>query len=336
MPGATSSTIEANGIRMHYWEQGQGPLVILCHGFPELGYSWRHQMGPLSEAGYRVVAPDMRGYGGTGQPQDPQAYTLSHIASDMVGLVRALGAEQAAIIGHDWGAPAAWTSALLRPDIFPALGLLSVPYMSEFWSGPPPTSVMKAMLAAGQMFYQYYFQEPGKAEADLERNVRDSHLRAFYGASGSAPPDQRWRFIFSPHENFLDTLPRPDGLPPWITEPELDVYVKEFTRTGFRGGLNWYRNLDRDRELLGFLAGSRIQQPSIFLAGAEDAVIMMYRASYDALEQTMPGLTAKILIPGAGHWVQQEKPDEVNRRLREFLVSAWPARGSGTSSAARG
>lgn len=321
-----SSTIEANGIRMRYWHDGDGPLVLLCHGFPELGYSWRHQIRALADAGYRVVAPDMRGYGGTDQPAEIEAYTLCHIASDMTCLVQALGAERAAIVGHDWGAAAAWTSALLRPDVFPVLGLLSVPYLMEFYSGPPPSTFMKALLSMGQMFYQYYFQEPGKAEADLERDVRDSHLRVFYAASATAPPDRRWRMMFSPGENLLDTLPATDTLPPWITEEELAVYTTEFQRTGFRGGLNWYRSMDRDRELLGFLAGSKIQQPSIFMAGEEDAVITMYRAAYDALEQTMPRLASKTLIPGAGHWVQQEKPEEVNRLLKEFLESAWPVK----------
>lgn len=324
----TDQTIAANGIRMHLLEQGSGPLVILCHGFPELGYSWRHQIGALADAGYRVVAPDMRGYGGTEQPADAQAYTLCHLAADMVCLVQALGENQAAIIGHDWGAAVAWTCALLRPDMFPALGLLSVPYLTDFWSGPPPTAAMKALLASGQMFYQLYFQYPGKAEAELERDVRDSHLRMFYGVSAGVPLDQRWRLVFSSSEGFLDTLPRPERLPSWLTEEELSVYVREFTRTGFRGALSWYRNMDRDRELLGFLAGSKIQQPSVFLAGAEDAVVTVYRAAFDSLEQTMPRLTSKILIPGAGHWVQQEKPEEVNRHLREFLAAAWPAASS--------
>jgi pimeloyl-ACP methyl ester carboxylesterase len=318
---------------MHLRERGNGPLVILCHGFPELGYSWRHQLPSLAEAGYRVVAPDMRGYGGTDAPIDQNAYTLCHLAADMVGLVSALGG-RAAIVGHDWGAAVAMTCALLRPDLFPAVGLLSVPYMPEFWSGRPPTTAMKLLLAAGQMFYQLYFQEPGRAEADLERDVRRSQLGMFYGASASAPHEQRWRPLFSPSETLLDTLPRPENLPAWLKEEDLEVYVHEFRRTGYRGGLNWYRNLDRDRELLGFLAGSKIQQPSIFIAGEEDGVISMYRPAFDALEENMPRLTKKILIGGAGHWVQQEKPDEVNRLLLEFLVETWPAQGGGAGAAA--
>jgi len=185
--------------------------------------------------------------------------------------------------------------------------------------------MMKAMLAMGQMFYQLYFQEPGKAERDLEQDVRYSHLALFWGASASAPPGQRWRFLFSPSETLRDTLPRMEGLPPWLTEEALETYASEFGKTGFRGGLNWYRNLDRDRELLGFLAGSKIQQPSVFIAGEEDAVIQMYRPAFDTLETSMPRLTKKLLIPGAGHWVQQEKPEEVNQALLDFLKQAWPA-----------
>ena len=329
--------VSANGMQMHLLEEGQGPLVLLCHGFPELGYSWRYQIPVLAEAGYRVVAPDMRGYGGTDAPGDQDAYTLCHLAADMVCLVNALGEKQAAIIGHDWGAPVAWTCALLRPDIFPALGLLSVPYLADIWSGPPPMQSMKMLLAMGQMFYQLYFQEPGKAEREFEQDVRATHLGLFYGASGSAPPEHRWRFLFSPSETLADTMPRPSGLPPWLREEELDVYVREFKRTGFRGGLNWYRNLDRDRELLGFLAGAKITQPALFAAGEEDAVIQMYRPAFDTLEQNVPNLTKKVLIPGAGHWVQQEKPAEVNQLLSEFLTRAWPAKsgaGDGLASPA--
>lgn len=317
--------VTSNGIRMQAIEAGKGPLVVLCHGFPELGYSWRRQIHALADAGYRVVAPDQRGYGGTERPASADAYTLCHLAGDIVGLVYGLGESSAAIMGHDWGSPVAWTCALLRPDMFRAVGLLSVPYLADFWSGPPPTAGMRALLAAGQMFYQLYFQEPGKAEADLEHDVRDSLVRLFHGASGGIPAQERWRFLFSPNETLLDTLPRPTGLPSWLSEEELGVFVEAFQRTGFTGGLNWYRNLDRDRELLAFLAQSKIQQPSLFLAGSEDAVILMYRQAFDTLEQTMPRLQAKLLIPGAGHWVMQERPEEVSRVLLGFLGEHWPA-----------
>jgi pimeloyl-ACP methyl ester carboxylesterase len=320
-----TTNIVTNGIRMQVLEEGKGPLVVLCHGFPELGYSWRHQLHALAEAGYRAVAPDQRGYGGTDHPEAPESYTLCHLAGDMVGLVHTLGEEKAAIIGHDWGAAVAWTCSLLRPNVFGALGLLSVPYLADFWSGPAPTAGMREMLATGHMFYQLYFQEPGRAEADLDHDVRDSLLRMFNGASGGIAPEQQWRFVFSPSESLLDSLPSSEALPRWLTEEDLLVFVKAFKESGFSGGLNWYRNLDRDRELLAFLAGSKIEQPSLFVAGSEDTVVSFYQAAFEELEQTMPRLHRKALVPGAGHWVQQEKPAEVNRLLIDFLAEHWPS-----------
>jgi pimeloyl-ACP methyl ester carboxylesterase len=311
---------------MSLLEAGDGPLVVLLHGFPELGFSWRHQLSALAKARYRAVAPDQRGYGLTSRPERVEEYTLCHLAGDVVGLVQALGERQAAVIGHDWGAGVAWTCALLRPDIFPAVALFSVPYLAGLWSGPPPTTVMKQLLASGQMIYQLYFQEPGLADRDMAQNPRDFLLRIFAGAAGGAPLERRWRWIFPPTEPFLNTLPPVDRLPAWLSAGDLDFFAAEFTRTGFTGGLNWYRNMDRSRELLAFLAGAKILQPSAFLAGEEDAVVQMYRHDYDLLEQTMPALTAKILIPGAGHWVQQEKPEQVNDWLLRFLSAAWPAR----------
>jgi len=310
---------------MSLLEAGEGPLVVLLHGFPELGFSWRHQLPVLAQAGYRAVAPDQRGYGLTSRPGRAEEYTLCHLAGDVVGLVQALGARQAAVIGHDWGAGVAWTCALLRPDIFRAVALLSVPYLAGLWSGPPPTAMMKQLLASGQMFYQLYFQEPGKADTEMAQDPRDFLLRMFAGAAGGVAPERRWRWIFPPSERLLSTLPPVDLLPAWLSAGDLDFFAAEFARTGFTGGLNWYRNMDRSRELLAFLAGARILQPSTFLAGEEDAVIEMYRHEYDSLEQSMPALTAKALIPGAGHWVQQEKPEQVNEWLLGFLSAAWPA-----------
>jgi pimeloyl-ACP methyl ester carboxylesterase len=319
-----SASIRANGIDMHYLEAGEGPLVLLLHGFPELSFSWRHQISALAGAGYRVVAPDQRGYGQTDLPENQEEYTLCHLVGDIVGLVHALGEPSAAVIGHDWGAVVAWTSALLRPDIFGAVGLLSVPYLADFCSGPSPTTTMKALLAGGLMFYQLYFQEPGKADQELAQDPRDSLLRLFVAASGGTQAERRWRYLFPPHETFLDTLPRVNELPDWLSEEEIAFLAENFKRSGYTGGLNWYRNMDRNRELLGFLGGAKIEQPSMFLAGAEDQVVEMYRRDYDLLEQTMPRLKAKTLITGAGHWVQQEKPEEVSRNLLQFLSTAWP------------
>jgi pimeloyl-ACP methyl ester carboxylesterase len=312
--------VDTNGIRMHIAEQGTGPLVILCHGFPECWYSWRHQLGALAEAGYHVVAPDQRGYGQTDRPEPITAYDIFQLTGDIVGLVHALGEEQAVIAGHDWGAPVAWFGALLRPDLFRAVGLLSVPYLMRSWTDPRPTDAMR-LLAGDQEFYQLYFQEPGKAEADLEANVRKSVRMLLYAASGDAPPAQRWRFLFGKSESFRDTGVDPDTLPAWLTEQDIAYYTQEFERTGFRGGLNWYRNLDRLWELTPFLSGAKLRQPTLFVAGEVDPVIVMYAPAFQALETNVPGLRRKALLPGAGHWIQQERPTEVNQLLRDFLAS---------------
>ena len=314
-------TIETNGIRLHIASQGEGPLVILCHGFPECWYSWRHQIAALADAGYRAVAPDQRGCGQSDAPEAIDQYDLLHLAGDIVGLVYALGDTRAAIVGHDWGAPVAWTCALLRPDVFESVCLMSVPFLPFTMGQPKPTETMKT--AFGDMqFYQLYFQEPGKAERELEEDVRASMLKMLHSGSGDASDGQGFRFVFPPGVRFIDAHPMPSGLPPWLTPKDLDYFTAQFTRTGFRGGLNWYRNLDRDFELAAAFVNSGIRQPAMFIAGEKDVCITMYRDAYDALERTVPGLVGKHLLTGAGHWVQQERPSEVNRLLVEFLETA--------------
>ena len=311
--------IATNGIRMHIAEQGKGPLVVLCHGFPECWYSWRHQLPALAAAGYHAVAPDQRGYGHTDRPEAIEAYHILQLTGDIVGLVQALGEERATIIGHDWGAPVAWHCALLRPDIFQAVVLLSVPYIRRSWTDIRPTEAMKRMAGENQ-FYQLYFQTPGKAEAELEANVRRTIRMLLYAASGDPPPEMRWRFLFGRSETFLDSGALPETLPAWLTEQDVDFFTGEFERTGFGGGLNWYRNIDRMWELTPFLNGAKLRQPSLFIAGEVDAVLTMYREHFDAMEETMPNLRKKAVLPGAGHWIQQERPAEVNQGLMEFLA----------------
>jgi pimeloyl-ACP methyl ester carboxylesterase len=312
--------VRSNGIKMHIAEEGEGPLVVLCHGYPELWYSWRHQLRALAEAGCHVVAPDQRGYGQTDRPEAVEDYNILQLCGDIIGLVDALGETEAVIVGHDWGAPVAWVCALLRPDIFRAVVLLSVPYRQRSWAGIRPTELMKQM-AGDKQFYQLYFQEPGKAEHELEADVRKTILGLLYSGSGDAPPDKRWRFLFDKSETFLDTGAVPETLPAWLTEADLDFYAEEFKRTGFRGGLNWYRNIDTNWKLTPFLSGAKIRQPSLFVAGEFDAVITMYRQAFDSLEETMPGLRKKVLLSGAGHWIQQERPREVNDLVIQFLKS---------------
>lgn len=303
---------------MHYVDEGAGPLVLLCHGFPESWYSWRHQIPYLAEAGFRVVAPDQRGYGETEAPPNVEAYDLCRLAGDIVGLLYDLGGDQAIIVGHDWGAPVAWTCALLRPDLFKGVGLMSVPYLQEFYAGRRPTETMRAAIGETLEFYQLYFQRPGLPEAELEQDVARTLAGIYCSASASAPPDRRWRAVFSRSERFIDTIPAPDALPDWLTAEDLEHYIQQFASSGFRGPLNWYRNIDRNAEQMAFLKNAALRQPSFFLAGASDPVIEMYRPAYESLERTMPGLRSKTLVPDAGHWVQQERPEAVNRILLDF------------------
>jgi pimeloyl-ACP methyl ester carboxylesterase len=312
----THRFVETNGIRMHIAEAGSGPLVVMCHGFPESWYSWRHQLVALAEAGYHAVAPDQRGYGQTDRPEAIEKYTQLHLVGDIVGLLDALGEDTAVIAGHDWGAPVAWNSALLRPDRFRAVIGLSVPY------GPGgairPTEAMKRM-AGDNFFYILYFQEPGVAEAELEKSPRDTIRRLVYSASGDPTPEERWRPALPRSAKFLDGTVDPKSLPAWLTEADIDFYAAEFERTGFRGGLNWYRNVDRTWELMAPFRGAKITQPALFVAGDRDAVITRSRAAYDNLPNVVTDLRSSILLPGCGHWTQQERPAEVNQAMIDFL-----------------
>ena len=308
-----------NGIKMHYVEQGAGPLVVLCHGWPESWYSWRHQIPALASAGFRVVAPDQRGYGRTDRPEAIEAYNIFYLAGDIVGLVRALGESQAIIVGHDWGAPVAWHCALLRPDIFRAVGLLSVPFLPR---GPiRPSDGMKALEGKNNWFYQNYFQEPGRVEKELDEDPRRSMLMMMYSASGDAPPTERWNFLFPRSQSFLESGTVPGRLPGWLSEEDLDFFSAEFTNSGFRGGINWYRNIDRNWELTGFLDGLKLTQPSVFAAGEHDVVLAMYPDAAKVVDFSMPNCRKKMIIPGAGHWLQQERPAEINDLLVEFAKS---------------
>jgi pimeloyl-ACP methyl ester carboxylesterase len=320
MSDATHRTIQSNGIRMHIAEQGEGPLVLLCHGFPESWYSWRHQLKALAEAGFRAVAPDMRGYGQTDRPAEIEKYTLLHLVGDMVGVLDALGAETAAIAGHDWGAPVAWHAALLRPDRFRAVIGLSVPFRPR--SSFRPTSAMPQTDDA--IFYQLYFQEPGVAEAELERDPHLTVRALLYGASGEgshlrAPGDPVG--MVPRKTGFLRGLTSPPPLPPWLSQDDVDYYVAEFKRSGFRGGLNWYRNIDRSWELLAPFAGLQVTVPALYMIGDRDLV--MYFKGMDQLlpnlAKFVPQLRETIVLPGCGHWTQQERPAEVNAAMIGFL-----------------
>lgn len=304
---------------MHIAEQGEGPLVVLAHGFPELWYSWRHVLPALAEAGYHAVAPDMRGFGRTDAPPNIDDYTHLQSAGDLVGLVQALGYEQAVIAGHDHGSPAAWNAANFRPDLFRAVILLSVPYIMR---GPanPAEAILRA-IPPGKQFYMTYFQKPGVAEKEFESDPNRALRMLLYSASGSIPKEHKWRYIFDQDEKVLDTLSDPKQLPAWLKEEDLSYYASEYARTGFRGGLNWYRGQDFFWRETAFLLGRKLLQPTLFIAGADDAVIEFLRPAFDNLEQSVPNLWKKVLLPGVGHWTEQEAPADVSRLMIDFLHS---------------
>ena len=307
-----------NGIRLHYVEAGRGPLIVLCHGWPESWYSWRHQLPALAAAGFRAVAPDQRGFGQTDRPAAIAAYNIFDLVGDIVGLVNALGENQAVVVGHDWGALVAQQAALLRPDLFRALGLLSVPYIPR---GPVRPAVRFAQITRQMHFYQDYFQEPDKAERELEEDVRGTLLALLAETSLPGQTASHSIAAFPKNMRLGDVIRArvPDKLPRWLTQGDLDFYVGEFARTGFRGGINWYRNIDRNWELTPFQDGAKLLQPAIFIAGERDLVLKMAPEAVTAQATNVPSLKGTHIIADAGHWVQQQKPDAVNELLLGFL-----------------
>ena len=316
--------VTTNGINMHIAEAGAGPLVVMCHGFPESWYSWRHQLIALAEAGFHAVAPDMRGYGQTDKPEAIDHYTLLHLTGDIIGLLDALEAAQAVIAGHDWGAPVAWHCALFRPDRFRAVVGLSVPYRPRLPGVARPTSLMPKTEEA--IFYQLYFQQPGVAEAEFERDHRRTVRSMLYGGSGEGrasaqPVGSRSSGMVPRTGEWIGDRPVPSVLPSWITEADVDFYAGEFKRAGFRGGLSWYRNIDRNWELLAPWIGAKITVPALYVAGDRD-LVMTFKGMEQlvpALKQFVPKLQDTIILPGCGHWTQQERPKEVNDAMLKFL-----------------
>lgn len=308
---------ETNGIEVRAAVAGSGPLVILVHGWPELWYSWRHQIGPLAEAGYRVVAPDVRGYGGSDKPHAVEAYTMKSLTADVVGLIDALGEDQAILIGHDWGAPICWNTAALYPERVSAVAGLSVPYRKR---GPLPTIEMWRNLYKDRFFYQLYFQQEGVAEAELEADVRGALRKIYYSLSGDASSDALWRDK-DPAATLLDGLPDPDPFPAWLGEDDIGYFTTAFEQGGFRGPLNRYRCQGLDWEELPQLSDLTVDQPSLFVAGTRDLVryIVPGMDLYESADIDCTNFRGKVLIEGVGHWVQQEAPSQVNEALLDFL-----------------
>ena len=312
--------VDAGALRMHAAVAGpeDGPAVLLCHGFPESWYSWRHQLHGLGDAGYRVIAPDQRGYGQTDAPEAVDAYSQVHLVGDLVGLLTALGIERAAVVGHDWGGPVAWNAAMIRPDVFHAVAGLSVPFGPRTPGGTKPTEMLRG--AMGDAFlYILYFQEVGVAEAELDKDIRGTLRRILYSISGDIPPEE-FRFFDPTARCFNDLMREPGSLPDWLTEEDLDVFTAEFERKGtFRHGLNWYRNIDQSWELLAPFTNAKVHQPALFIGAERDAIFGQTPETVAATKEWVPNLGPPVWIPDCGHWIQQEEPDTVNKVLLEFL-----------------
>jgi pimeloyl-ACP methyl ester carboxylesterase len=305
--------IETNGIRLRTVVEGQGSLVILLHGFPQCWYLWRHQIDPLVDAGFQVAVPDQRGFGGSDRPEPIEAYNIVELSKDVVGIADALGHEQCMVVGHDWGAPVAWHTALLHPQRVRAVVGMSVPYTR--W---PVGAFTRQENFGDRFWYIVYFQTPGVAEAELEADIRKSLRMIYFAASGDAP--ERLWFVQKPATaKFLDGLIDPEQLPSWLTEEDLVYYVAQYQQSGFRGPLNWYRNIDRNVEITPQLETAKIEQPSCFIAGTKDPVLSYGKGMVDQMDKWVTDLRTKVFVEGAGHWIQLERPAAVNEALLGFL-----------------
>lgn len=315
------ATIDVGELRLRAAIEGDGPLVVLVHGFPESWFSWRHQMTPIAEAGFTACAIDVRGYGGSDKPVAVEAYAMEPLIADLVGLAEALQpAAPAILVGHDWGAPIVWNSALTRPDRFRAVGALSVPHLGV--PARPFSEVFDALFTQkNRFFYQAYFQKEGVAEAEAEANPRD-FLRKFYFAISGDAPAGSWP-MKAADATLLEGLTDPDPFPAWLSPAELDYYVAEFTASGFRGPINRYRNHERDFEFLQRFKDRKIEQPALFISGTRDMAFNMGGASdpIAVMRQHVPNLQVAEVLEGCGHWTQQERPAEVNALLVPWLRS---------------
>jgi pimeloyl-ACP methyl ester carboxylesterase len=312
----TERSVEANGVTLRVTEAGDrgAPVVVLAHGFPELAYSWRHQIPVLAEAGYHVLAPDQRGYGGSSRPDAVEDYHVGKLAGDIAGLLDDVGAQRAVVVGHDWGAVVAAAFPLLHPDRVSGLATLSVPAVPR--PPAPPTQMWKSTFGDA-FFYILYFQQVGPADDELNSDPARALRRMLGGLRTDGDADALVRMVAPGSAGFIDRLPEPERMPDWITADELDHYVAEFSRTGFTGGLNWYRNFDRNWELTADPPAATIDVPTLFIAGTADPVLGF--TPRDHVTDVVTGRYREVLIEGAGHWVQQERPHEVNSALLEFL-----------------
>lgn len=312
-----------NGIRMHYVEEGQGPLVILLHGYPFLWYLWRHQIKAVAAAGYRVVAVDQRGYGQTDCPHDASSYNITHLVGDVVGLLKALDAKSAVLVGQDWGSPVVYNAALMRPDVVRGVVMMCSP-PSARGVVPPVAAMQKASKDQGIIFYQSCLAQP-EAAMEIMGDLRRFLLGVFYSTSGSCPVDKQWRWAWKPPESFSDTYTVPTELPPHLSHQAFDYYLSEFTRTGIQPANNWYAAIDNGWENTSFLTGATVRQPALFVGGDRDPSL----ATLFGVDRQGPALRSLktnfgdmreiIMMPGVGHMPPEEAPDEVNAIVINFL-----------------
>jgi pimeloyl-ACP methyl ester carboxylesterase len=312
---STERLVETNGVRLRVIEAGErgAPVVVLAHGFPELAYSWRHQIPALADAGYHVVVPDQRGYGGSSKPEAVGAYDIVELSADIVGLLDDVGAERAVLVGHDFGGVVAWNAPLLHPDRFTGIAGLSVPPVPR--SRVPTTQAFRKIFGEN-FFYILYFQEPGPADTELNRDPATT-MRRLMGSLTTTDEAAALRMLAPGPEGFIDRIPEPGALPDWLSQHEFDYYVAEFTRNGFTTPLNWYRCFDRNWELTEKTPAKTIDAPSLFIGGTADPTLA-YTPRHRAHE-VVSGDYREVMIDGAGHWIQQERPGEVNEVLLEFL-----------------
>lgn len=309
--------IKTNGITLRVVVEGTGPLCVLVHGFPESWYSYRHMIDPLINAGYRVAIPDVRGYGGSDKPYEVEAYDLEHLTDDISGLITALGEKQAILIGHDWGAPIVYHAALRFPEMVKAVVGMSVPYLGR--GEHPPLELFK-YLFKDRFFYITYFQAEGVAEKELETDLKSSLIKFYTLISAEGVLNTKYSEK-GPDATFLEGIDMPKKLPNWLSEEDINYYVEQFKQSGFRGPINRYRNLDRDFHMNPQFASSKITQPALFIVGTFDPVPRMIPGvnQMDIMDAYYTDLRGKVLIEGAGHWTQQEKPNEVNAAVLSFL-----------------
>ncbi|WP_250004982.1 alpha/beta fold hydrolase [Actinoplanes sp. M2I2] len=316
IPGVRYRHVEVDGLRFRLAEAGSGPLVLLLHGFPQTSYAWRHQLVALARAGFHAVAPDQRGYPGSAAPSSVLDYSIHHLASDAVGIINALGAKNAVLVGHDWGVAVAQAVALNRPDLVRGLAALSVP-LEPRGDGPPMAELRAAF---GDNFYQLYFLKPGAAEREFERRTEDVLRKALFHLSGDAPQVSD---LIVDSRGLTGSLPLPRRLPRWLTDKDIQVYADSFARSGFTGPLNWYRNRDRNWGQTGSWAGARITQPVLYIGGDRDPVAYLYglenlRGVVQAVATDVRSFT---VMPGVGHWIPEERPAEVSAALTTFAAA---------------